>query len=135
MHGRGHDGAKLLEVHGLAQVVEGAGAQGFDHVVGRAVGGDDHAALGALLRAQVMQQFQPQPIGQAHVGEHGIEALGLQLRARLLHAVRGFDTVALAQQGQLVERAQVGFVIDDQDGGSNVRHGRWKHQTTMVSKL
>jgi hypothetical protein len=38
---------------------------------------DDHAAFGALLGHQLTQQLQPQPIGQAHVGDDRIEALAV----------------------------------------------------------
>jgi hypothetical protein len=131
LHRRGHDGAELLQVHRLGQVVERAGAQRLHGVLGRAVGGHDHAALAALLVAQVAQQFHAEAVGQAHVGDHRIEALHLQLLARLAHAGGGLHAVAFAQQRQLVQRAQVGLVVHDEDGG--IGGGGGRHQTTIVS--
>jgi hypothetical protein len=124
LHRRGHDGAELLEIDGLGEVVERAGAQGLDGVFGRSVSGHDHAALAPLLRTHLLQQLHAEAVGQAHVGDDGVELLPVQLRARLLHTGGGFHAVAFAQQGQLVERAQVGFVIDDEDGGG-AGHTEW----------
>ena len=132
LDGRGHHRAELLEVHGLGEVVEGPGAQRLDRVFCRAVSGHDHAALPALLVAQVLQQLHAEPVGQPHVGDHRVKALGLELLAGLLHVGRGLDPVALTQQGELVQGAQIGFVVNDKDGGGRGVHGGGS-QTTMVS--
>ena len=121
LDGGGHHLPELLEVHGLGQVVEGAGAQRAHGVFGRAVGRDHDAAFAPALFAQLLQYLQAHAVGQAHVGDHDIEAAGAQQLARLLHAGRGFHAVALAQQAQLVERAQIGFVVDHENGGTG--HG------------
>jgi hypothetical protein len=79
-----HHRAKLLEVHRLGQVVEGARFQRVHRVLGRAVGGHDDAALGALLRLQLAQQLQAQAVGQPHVGDHARQSLAVrQQLARL----------------------------------------------------
>ena len=56
--------------------------------------------------------------------------LGLQLLAGFLQRGCRAHVVALAQQGQLVERAQVGLVIDHKNGCGRGVHG---NQTTTVS--
>ena len=130
---RGRHGAELLQVHRLGQIVEGAGLQGLDGVFRRAVGRHHDAALGALVLAQVDQQVEPRAVGQPHVGDHRVEALLLQLGLGLVHRGRGFHAVAFAQQGQLVQRAQVGLVVDDQHVGVGAGGGCGSHQTTMLS--
>ena len=128
-HCRGHHRAELLEIHGLGEVVEGARAQGLHGVFRRTVGGHHHAALAPLLVAQVLQQFHAKAVGQAHVADDHVEAFGLQLLACFEQGGGGIDAVALAQQGQLVQGAQVGFVVDHQDGCGRCVHGhitpRW----------
>jgi len=82
-----------------------------------------------LLVAQVLQQFHAKAVGQAHVADDHVEAFGLQLLACFEQGGGGIDAVALAQQGQLVQGAQVGFVVDHQDGCGRCVHGhitpRW----------
>lgn len=117
LHGRCHYRAQLLELNRLAQVIECACAQGFDSIFRRTVGGDHHAPLTAAALLQLLQDFHAQPIGQAHVSEYNIEAGIAQFVARLLQAFGRFDRVALAQQSQLVEQAQVGFIVNDQNRG------------------
>ena len=115
MQCRGDCSAELLQVDRLGQVVECTRLEGFDRVLGRTVGRHDKAALAALGLLQAMQQFHAQPIGQPHVGDHGIELRGLQVLPGFGDASCRFDAVAFAQQGQFVQRAQVRLVIDDQD--------------------
>ena len=111
---RGDDGAELLQVDRLGQVVVGAGLQRLDRVLGRAVGGDDDRLLAPAALFEPAQHVQAGAVGQPHVGDDGAVGPVLQVQQRLLHRARGLDVVALAQQRQLVERAQVGFVVDDQ---------------------
>ena len=131
LYGRGDHGAELLEVHGLGQVIEGAAAQGLHRVLGRAVGGHDDGALAAALVAQLAQQLHAAAIGQAHVGDQYVKTAQLQLRAGLGQGAGRFDTVALAQQCELIQRAQIGFVVNDKDGGEGSDHGG--DQTTIGS--
>ena len=60
------------------------------------------------------QHVQAAAVGQAHVGDDRAVGAVLQMQQRLLHRAGGVHVVALAQQGQLVERAQVGLVVDDE---------------------
>ena len=89
LHGGGHHGAELLQVDRLGQVVEGAGLQRLDRVLGRAVGRHHHAALAALVLLDALQDLHAEPVGQAHVGDHGIEAARIQM-------LPGFGTVPAA---------------------------------------
>ena len=119
-----HGGPQLLEIDRFGQVVEGAALECFDRVLGRAVGGDDDRFLAALACVQFAQQLQAQAIGQPHVGDQQVEALLRQRFARLRQVGGRRDFVAFPQQGQFVERAQVRFVVDDQDGrGGRCGHG------------
>ena len=78
---------------------------------------DDHAAFFALLLGQFAQQFKPQPVRQAHVSNHRIEPGGFEMFTSLLKRAGRFYVVALPKQRQLVQCAQVGLVINDQDAG------------------
>ena len=80
-------------------------------------------ALAALGLAELAQQLDALAIGQAHVGDDGVKAVGLELFARLLDAGCGLHPIAFAQQGQFVQGAQVGFVVHDEDGGGSGRGG------------
>ena len=110
--------AQAGEIERLGDEIEGAEferAHGGFHV---AVRGDhrDRHARGVLLHP--LDQIQPVAVGQLHVGQTQIEALGLEqpLRgARRLCAVRGVKIHALQRDGQ--ELAEIGFVVDDQNGG------------------
>jgi hypothetical protein len=115
LHGGRDHRAELLQVDRLGEVVEGAGLQRLDRVLGRAVGRHHHAALAALVFLDAVDDLHALAVGQPHVGDHRVEAAGLQVLPRFRHAARGLDAVALAQQRQLVQRAQVGLVVDDQD--------------------
>ncbi len=77
--------------------------------------GDHHAAFGALLRHQVAQQLQAQAVRQAHVGDHGVKTVFLQLLARLRQVTGRFNPVAFAQQGEFIKRAQVRLIVNHQD--------------------
>ena len=66
---------------------------------------------------QALQQLQPQAVRQAHVGDDGVELLAVQLLPGLSQRAGGIDAVTLAQQCELVQRAQVRLVVDDQDAG------------------
>src|SRR5690606_18656461 len=92
----------------------GTRLQRLHRVLGRAVGGDDDGALAPAGVFQVAQQVQASAVGQAHVGDDGAVDAVLEVQQRVLDGGGGLDVVALAQQGQLVQRAQVGFVVDDE---------------------
>ena len=120
----GHDAAELAQVDRLGQIVEGTGLERQHRVLGRAVGGDDQRLLGPAGLLEPAQQLQPVAVGQPHVGDDRIEAGGLQQRPGLLDAGRRLDVVALAQQRQLVEGAQIGLVVDDQQARRGSNWGR-----------
>ena len=127
LHGRGDYAAKLLEIDRLGQVVKGAGFQRLDGVLGRAVGRDDDAALRPPLGHQLFEQIQAQAVGQAHVGDDDVKAPGGQLVARLGHVGGAEHLVPGAQQGQLVQRTQIGFVVHHQHTGAGGVGNRGSH--------
>ena len=118
---RGDDAAELLQVDRLGQVVVGAGLERVDGVLGRAVGGDDDRLLAPVALLEPLQHVEAGAVGQAHVGDDGAVGAILQMQQRLLHGAGGVEVVAFAQQRQLVERAQVGLVVDDEQ--AEVRGG------------
>ena len=125
---RGHHGTKLPQVHRLGQVVVGAALERLHRALRRAVGGDDDGLLAARALLQPLQQFQAGAVGQPHVGDDRAVGTLAQQRPGLLDAARGLDHVAFAHQRQLVQRAQIGFVVDDQQavgGGRGHALRRW----------
>ncbi|OPZ08421.1 MAG: hypothetical protein BWZ07_03156 [Alphaproteobacteria bacterium ADurb.BinA280] len=76
---------------------------------------DDDAALGALLRLHVGQDFDTQPIGQAHVGDDNVKALCVQQLQGFLHSACRIDPIAFAQQREFIQRAQIGLIVDHKD--------------------
>ena len=122
--GRGHDGAKLPQVHRFGEVVVGAGLERLDSVFRRPVGGDDDRLFAPCSFVDASQQIQPGAVGQAHVGDHELIATRpalLQQRPAFLDRGRALDVVALAQQCQFVQRAQVGLVVDNEQAGAGWR--------------
>ena len=115
---------ELVQIDGFGQVIKGAGLQCTHRVVGRSVCRDDDAAFGALVLLQPFDQFQTLPVWQAHVGHQHGETLALQQIACLLQIACAADRVAATLQGDFVECAQIGFVINDQNlsGGGGGCH-------------
>ena len=124
---RSDHAAKELQVHRLGEVVIGTGLQRLDRALRRAVGGDDDCLLAPSGLLQAAQQVEAATVGQPHVGDDGTEGAVAQLRPCVLDAAGGFNVVAFAQQGQLVESAQVRLVVDDQQA----EVGRRAHQCTL----
>ena len=71
---------------------------------------------------QLFEQLQPQSVGQAHVGDEQIELLAAQQGTGTFHILGRENLVAGAHEGDLVERAQIGLVIDHEDAGSGHVH-------------
>ena len=76
-----------------------------------------HAALRTLLERHLVQQFKPQAVGQAHVGDDRIEAMFLELLAGLQQIADRFHPIPFPEQRQFVEGAQIRLVIDDENTG------------------
>ena len=88
---------KLLQINRFGQVIKSARLQRLHRIFRRAMGCDDNAALGAVLRLHVAQDLGAQAIGQPHVGDHHVKALCVQQLQGLLHAARRVDPVAFPQ--------------------------------------
>mmetsp|Transcript_5905 Transcript_5905/g.14551 ORF Transcript_5905/g.14551 Transcript_5905/m.14551 type:complete len:214 (+) Transcript_5905:3936-4577(+) len=119
--GRANDQAELAQVHRFGQVVVGPGLQRLDRVFRRAEGRDHQGLLRPPGLLQPAQQCQARAVGQLHVGDDGAVATGLQMRQRLGDGAGAVDLITLTQQGQLIERPQVGFIVDNEEAGSS--HG------------
>jgi len=120
-HGRCHGSTELAQIDRLGQVVIGTGLERLHGVLRRAVGGDDDGLFVASAFIDAAQQIQSRAIGQAHVGDDELVAAGptlLQQRPGFLDAARAVDVVAFAQQRQLVQGAQIGLVVDNQQAGA-----------------
>ena len=78
---------------------------------------DDHTAFRPLLGGQLLQQLQAHAVGQAHVGDDGIKPLLFEVGAGITQVSGRLDAVTFAQQGELIQRPQVGLVVDDQNQG------------------
>jgi hypothetical protein len=125
----GHHRAELLEVHRLREVVERAGLERLDRVLGRAVGRHDDAAFAALFGGHAPQQLDALAVGQPHVGDHRLELLRRELRDGLGERADGVHAIALAQEREFVQRAQVRLVVDDQ----HLRGRGRRHQAAILS--
>jgi hypothetical protein len=110
----GHHGAELTQIDRLGQVVVGAGLEGLDGVLGRTEGGDDDGALATSLLLEPGQHIHARTVGQSHVGDDHLIALVAQQRQGLGNRLGAVQLIPLAQQRQLVQGAQVGFVVDDE---------------------
>ena len=123
-HRSSHHAAQLLQIHRFTDVVKRARFQGFDRIFCRAIGRNHNGAFFASTLLQLSQHFQPQAVGQAHIADDGGIALFADGRARGRHRACGVDAITLAHQGQLVQLAQVGFVIDHQNMQGFFTHKR-----------
>ena len=111
---RSDDAAELLQIDRLRQIVVGTGTQGIDRVLRRPVRGDDDRLLAPAALLEPLQYVEAGAVGQPHVGDDGAVGAVLQVQQRVLHGAGGVEVVAFAQQRQLVERAQIGFIVDDE---------------------
>ncbi len=133
---RSDHAAEQLEVHRLGEVVVGACLQRLDRAFRRAVGGDHDRLLAPSGFLQAAQEVEPAAVGQPHVGDHGAEGPVLELQPGFLDRAGNLDVVALAQQRQLVERAQIGLVVDDQQAevGCGAHDIRWSRAWSSASE-
>ena len=127
LNGRGHHLAKLAQVHGFGQVVKSPGAQGVDRIFCRAIGRHDNAALRPVLLAKLQQQLHASAVWQAHIADHHVKALALQLLSCFLDRASGLHTIAFAQQGQFIKSAQIGLIVHDQNAGRGGCCGQGSH--------
>ena len=107
--------AKLLQINRFCEVIKGATLEGLDGVFCRTVSGDHHAALAPMVCLEFGDQRKPQPVRQTHVGDQYIKLVFGQQCACLLQIARRVDLVAFAQQGEFIQRAQVGLIVNHQD--------------------
>ena len=116
LRGLRHHAPELVEIDRLGQIIERAHFERPHGVVCRAVGRDHNAALVTLLLLQPLHQLQPLPVWQAHVRHQNGKTFALQQGARLFQIGRTVHRIAAALQGNFIQRAQIGFIINDQNG-------------------
>ncbi|MNS70176.1 hypothetical protein D3C72_1035170 [compost metagenome] len=116
-------GAQLVERDRLGDVVERAGLERIDGIVGAAVGGD-HGHRRALGRGrQLPHNLDAQPVAQPHVGQHQAVAALRQPQPRLGQRAGHHHVVTHAAQRDVQQLAQVGLVVDDEYRIGNGRSG------------
>ena len=115
LQGGGDNGAQLFEIDRLGEVVKRAGLEGFHGGFGRAVGRHHDAALRPSGGGQFAQQLHAQTVRQAHVGNEHVKCGFGQGAAGFGQRAGGLHLMAFADEGQLVEGEQVGFVINDKN--------------------
>ena len=67
-----------------------------------------------MLTFDPVQQIKSCAIGQAHVGDDSAVTASLQAGQRFSDRSGRLQFIALAQQGQFIQSAQIWFVINDQ---------------------
>jgi CheY-like chemotaxis protein len=109
-----HERAQLLEADRLRDVVERAGLERGDGIVGAAEGGDHGHRQVAAHRSDVAHQLQPLPVREAHVGKAQVVAIRLQARLGVGHGADALHAEAHLQQRELEQLANVGLVVHNQ---------------------
>ena len=109
--------AQLFERQRLRHVIERARLQCRNRVLGAAVRRDHRDRKVGAMRADVAHQLEAVAVRQPHVGEAEVEALALEKAGRLGDRSGALDPEAHADQGQLQQLADVGFVVDHEHRG------------------
>ena len=120
--GRLHHGAQLIERNRLGEIVERTRLERDDGIVGAAECGDHGDWRVLVLRRDLLDQFDPESVSQPHVGQHQCIFTLAQVAARSRQRFGAVDIESHADQGDLQQFAQIGFVVDYQD--ARRRHGR-----------
>ena len=118
-----HDGADLVAVERLRDVVERVVAQALDRRVERAVAGDDEGLdLGVDLLDPLERGDAAEP-RHAEVERHEVDRLAAEDRERIVTRRRGEDVTILAEDGaegfsdtELVVDDQHAWPLDHGDG-------------------
>jgi hypothetical protein len=110
-----HERTQLLQRNRLGEIVEGAGLQRRDRILGVPVRGDDgHRQIAHVLRDE-LDELQPLAIGQAHVGQAEVVLAGLHLLDGLLHPHGALHLEPHAQQREFDQFENVLLVVHDED--------------------
>ena len=125
-------GQQLFVVPRLLDEVFRAGADGLDHVVDGAVGGDHDDRRLRLALVDLRQQLKAALAGQRKIEQHQVEVLQFQNAQPLLAVGGHLYRVALEREQHLERLADARFVVDDQDAGAGAEGGTqetrtWKH--------
>ncbi len=114
---RPEPGEQLLERERLDQVVVGAGIEPVDPVVGGVACGEQQHRDVVPLGADAAAHLEPVDDRHHHVEHHDVgQALGEDAEGPTTVGSGG-DVVALEGQAALEAVPDIGFVVDDQDGG------------------
>ncbi len=110
--------AQPLYVDRFGQEIERPGFHRFDREVHASVGGDHRYRQSRVLLLDMLDQFEPAAIREFHVGQAEIEAPPFELAAGAFEVVGAECLEPHAADGHREKFANIGFVVDDQDGGS-----------------
>jgi hypothetical protein len=113
--------AQLLEAHRLRHVVERAGLERCDRVVGAAVGGDHRHRHLLGQGADVAYEVEAVAVAEAHVGEAKLVMLVLQPLLRLGDRADGVDAQAHLRERELEELADMRLVVDHEHARGALR--------------
>jgi hypothetical protein len=113
---------QLAAIVGLGEIGENAARGSLDRVGNGAVRGQqDHRQRGMAL-ADLVEQLEPVAPGQAHVAEHQLRMLDLELRERGFGRGHGRDLVAGRTQPHRQQPQHVGVVVDHQQARAGRAH-------------
>ena len=109
--------AQLLQRDRLREVVERAGLERGDRVLGAAVGGDHGDRDVEPLLVDVLDDAQALAVGQPHVGEAQVERLLVEEADRLGDRLRSRRVEPHPRERELEQLEEVGLVVDDEHLG------------------
>ena len=105
--------AQLLERDGLREIVERAGLERGDGVLGAAVRGDHRDRNVEALLVDVLDDAQAVAVGQPHVGEAQVERLGVEQPDRFADGFGARRVESHPRQRELEQLEQIGLVVDE----------------------
>ena len=109
--------AQLLERDRLREVVERAGLERRDRVLGAAVRGDHGDGNVEPFLVDVLDDAQALAVGQAHVGEAEVERLLVEEPDRFADRFGARRVESHPRQRELEQLEQIGLVVDDEHFG------------------
>src|SRR5688500_14223359 len=118
---RAHQRAQLLQPDRLGDIVEGAGLERRDGVLRAAVRGDHRHRQVDRQAGDMAHQVQAFAVGEPHVGEAQVVALGLEPLLGLGDRAHARHAQPHLHQRELEQLADVGLVVDHQHLGAGGR--------------
>jgi hypothetical protein len=117
LEGGGDQLPEVLDLDRLGDEVVGAELERAHGRLDVAVGRDDRDRDAGRVALHPLHELEPVAVGQAHVGQAEMKVRRLQLVAGLGEVDGGVRQDVHALERHREQLADVGFVVDDQDGG------------------